>query len=93
MPSCNGTEGAQWNVSFAPVIERLTAGTANVPYFLAAGNHDVTSGPAGDPLRALGLHNTLAAMSKLIPPEGSPRRLSGYHDVRVRLRQSLRDRD
>ena len=34
--------------------------------------------PAGDPQRALGLHNTLTAMSKLIPPEGSPRRLSGY---------------
>jgi hypothetical protein len=34
--------------------------------------------PAGDPGRALGLHNTLTAMSKLLPPEGSPRRLSGY---------------
>ena len=34
--------------------------------------------PPGDPQRALGLHNTLTAMSKLIPPEGSPRRLSGY---------------
>jgi hypothetical protein len=72
----NGTAGAQWNLSFSPVIERLTR-DANVPYFLAAGNHDVTNGAAGDPLRALGLHNTLAAMSKLIPPEGSPRRLNG----------------
>jgi len=34
--------------------------------------------PAGDPQRALGLHNTLTAMSRLLPPEGSPRRLSGY---------------
>jgi hypothetical protein len=73
----NGTAGAQWNVSFSPLIERLTR-VGNVPYFLTAGNHDVTSGPAGDPLRALGLHNTLAAISKLIPPEGSPRRLNGY---------------
>ena len=34
--------------------------------------------PPGDPGRAQGLHNTLTAMSKLIPPEGSARRLSGY---------------
>jgi hypothetical protein len=34
--------------------------------------------PGGDPGRALGLHNTLTAISKLIPSEGSPRRLSGY---------------
>jgi hypothetical protein len=33
---------------------------------------------AGDPGRALGLQNTLTAMSALIPAEGSPRRLSGY---------------
>jgi hypothetical protein len=72
-----GTEGAQWNISFSPLIERLTRG-GNVPYFFTVGNHDVTSNAAGDPARALGLHNTLAAMSKLIPPEGSPRRLNGY---------------
>jgi 3',5'-cyclic AMP phosphodiesterase CpdA len=72
----NGTQGAQWNVSFSPVIERLMR-DGNVPYFLAPGNHDVTNGLAGDPLRALGLHNTLTALSRLIPPEGSPRRLSG----------------
>jgi hypothetical protein len=72
-----GTEGAQWNVSFSPLIEKLT-GRGNVPYFFAVGNHDVTPNAAGDPARALGLHNTLAAMSKLIPPEGSPRRLNGY---------------
>ena len=51
---------------------------ANIPYFFSVGNHDVTGMPAGDPARALGLHNTLTAMSKLMPPEGSPRRLSGY---------------
>jgi len=72
-----GPSAAMWNVSFSPIIERLTKG-ANIPYFFSVGNHDVTTMPAGDPQRALGLHNTLTAMSKLIPPEGSPRRLSGY---------------
>jgi hypothetical protein len=72
-----GQTGAMWNISFSPIIERLTKG-ANIPYFFSVGNHDVTSMPPGDPQRALGLHNTLTAMSKLIPPEGSPRRLSGY---------------
>ena len=72
-----GQNAAMWNVSFSPIIERLTQ-TGNVPYFFAVGNHDVTTMPPGDPGRALGLHNTLTAMSKLIPPEGSPRRLSGY---------------
>ena len=71
-----GQNGAMWNVSFSPIIERLTR--ANVPYFFAVGNHDVTGMPVGDPGRALGLHNTLTAMSALIPSEGSPRRLSGY---------------
>jgi hypothetical protein len=72
-----GQNGAMWNVSFSPIIERLTRG-ANIPYFFSAGNHDVTTMPPGDPGRAQGLHNTLTAMAKLIPPEGSPRRLSGY---------------
>jgi hypothetical protein len=72
-----GQSAAMWNVSFSPIIERLTKG-ANIPYFFSVGNHDVTTMPPGDPQRAVGLHNTLTAMSKLIPPEGSPRRLSGY---------------
>ena len=72
-----GVDGGRWNVGFTPIIERLTTG-ANVPYFFAAGNHDVTGGPIGDPQRAVGLHNTLTAISKLIPAEGSARRLTGY---------------
>ena len=72
-----GINGAMWNVSFTPIIERLTKG-ANIPYFFSVGNHDVTGMPGGDAGRAFGLHNTLTAMSKLMPPEGSPRRLSGY---------------
>jgi len=71
-----GQNGTMWNTGFTPIIERLTR--ANVPYFFTTGNHDVTTAPAGDPERAIGLHNTLTAMSRLIPPEGSPRRLSGY---------------
>ena len=72
-----GQEGVRWNVGFTPIIERLTRG-ANVPYFFTAGNHDVTTAPAGDPQRSIGLHNTLTAIAKLIPPEGSARRLGGY---------------
>ena len=68
-----GTDAAMWNVSFNPVIERLTR-AANIPFFFAIGNHDV----AGEGGRALGLQNTLTAISKLIPAEGSPRRLNGY---------------
>lgn len=71
-----GANGAMWNVSFSPIIEKLSR--ANIPYFFSVGNHDVTGMPMGDRLRAQSLHNTLTAMSKLIPPEGSPRRLAGY---------------
>lgn len=70
----SGTNGAAWNVSYNPLIERITK--AGVPYFFAPGNHDVAV--SGEGSRALGLHNALSAMAKLIPPEGSLRRLSGY---------------
>ena len=73
----NGRIGQQFNVSFTPLIEKLTHG-AGLPFFFAAGNHDVTTMPIGSTSRALGLHNTLSAMAKLMPPDGSPRRLSGY---------------
>ena len=72
-----GANANMWNVSFTPIIERLTRG-AGIPYFHSAGNHDVSGMPVGDPGRAPGLRNTLAAISKLAPPEGSPRRLNGY---------------
>ncbi len=70
-----GGEAARWG-AFNPLIERLTEGGAS--YFFAVGNHDVTGRPLGDSARAEGLRNTLAAMAKLMPPEGSPRRLNGY---------------
>ncbi len=69
---------AQWNVSYIPLIERLT-GVGGVWYFLAPGNHDVTSSPdVNAPDRSAGLRNYLAANARLIPPDGSRRRLAGY---------------
>jgi hypothetical protein len=41
-----GINGAMWNVSFTPIIEKLTR--ANIPYFFSVGNHDVSGRPAGD---------------------------------------------
>jgi hypothetical protein len=73
-----GVDAHQWNVSFVPLINRLTT-EGGVPYFLAPGNHDVTSSPTVDaPERQAPLRNYLDAVSRLIPPDGSPRRLAGY---------------
>ena len=73
-----GADAHQWNVSFEPLINRLTT-EGGVPYFLAPGNHDVTSSPTADaPERQTPLRNYLGAVSQLIPPDGSPRRLAGY---------------
>jgi hypothetical protein len=72
-----GSEGAQWDVSFTPLIERLLR-DGGVPYFLSVGNHDVTGRPVSDPQRQPGLRNTLQVMSKIYPPEGHTRRLDGY---------------
>jgi hypothetical protein len=74
----DGKQPRMLNVSYVPVIERITT-VANIPYFLAPGNHDVTNSMnVADTLRQKGLANTLAANARLIPPEGSPRRLNGY---------------
>jgi hypothetical protein len=74
----DGRKAQQWNVSFVPLINRLTM-EGGVSYFLAPGNHDVThSGNADDAERKVALHNYLDAVGSLIPPDGSPRRLSGY---------------
>jgi 3',5'-cyclic AMP phosphodiesterase CpdA len=72
-----GPNGTMWNVSYVPLVERLTR-EARLPFFFAPGNHDTTTRPVGDPDREHGLRNTLSAMSKLMPPDGSPRRLAGY---------------
>lgn len=74
----NGRDAAQWNVSFVGLINRITA-TGGVPYFLAPGNHDVTSSAdLNAPGRQVGLQNYLRAMQQLIPPDGATRRLRGY---------------
>jgi hypothetical protein len=74
----NGRDPKQWNVSFVGLINRLTT-QGGVPYFLAPGNHDVTS--AADlaaPGRQEGLRNYLSAVGQLIPADGATRRLAGY---------------
>lgn len=74
----NGRNVAEWNVSFVGLVNRLTT-EGGVPYFLAPGNHDVTSSDdLNSPGRAQGLRNYLAAMARLIPPDGATRRLAGY---------------
>jgi hypothetical protein len=74
----DGRQTQQWNRSFVDVVARLTK-DGNVPYFMAAGNHDVTGGLTTDaPGRAEGLKNFLELHKHLIPPPGSPHRLSGY---------------
>jgi len=65
----NGRDPKQWNVSFVPLINRVTT-EGGVPFFLVPGNHEATTTEAG-------LRNYLDAVSALIPPEGSPRRLTG----------------
>lgn len=74
----DGREAGQWNRSFVDIINRLTT-VAGVPYFLAAGNHDVTSAADRDaPGRVAGLDNYLQATNRLIPPAETSRRLAGY---------------
>jgi 3',5'-cyclic AMP phosphodiesterase CpdA len=74
----NGADAHQWNTSFVPLINRLTA-EAGVPYFPVAGNHDVTPALTSDaPGRQAGLQNYFDAMAAMIPANGSPRRLAGY---------------
>jgi len=73
-----GRIGRQWNASYIELIDRLTQ-IGDVPYFLAAGNHDVSSASTHDaPNRQQGLKNFFDANANLIPPNGSPRRLDGY---------------
>jgi hypothetical protein len=74
----NGRDPRQWNKSFTGLINRLTT-EAGLPYFLAPGNHDVTSAAELDnPGRKEGLANYLRAVAQLIPPDGATRRLAGY---------------
>lgn len=74
----HGQSAKEWNVSFTPLIDRLTT-EGGVSYFLAPGNHDVSHAATMDASeRKEPLKNYLDAVSALIPPDGSPRRLAGY---------------
>lgn len=74
----DGRDARQWNASFVALINRLTS-DGGVPYYLAAGNHDLTSAAELDaPGRQQGLRNYLSAVAQLIPPDGATRRLAGY---------------
>jgi hypothetical protein len=74
----DGRDARQWNVSFVDLVSRLTT-EGGVPYFPAAGNHDVTAAQdVNAPDRQKGLRNYLDAMARLIPPDEAPRRLPGY---------------
>lgn len=74
----NGGDPKQWNVSFTGLINRLTT-VGGVPYYLAPGNHDVTSASElNAPGRLAGVENYLRAVADLIPADGATRRLSGY---------------
>jgi hypothetical protein len=73
-----GQNAKEWNVSFTPLINRLTQ-EGGVSYFLAPGNHDVSSATTVDaPQRKEPLKNYLDAVSALIPSDGSPHRLASY---------------
>lgn len=73
----DGRIPAQWNVSFNPLVERITG--AGVPFFPAPGNHDVAHADTREsPDRERALRNYYAAFGFLIPPAGAPRRLAGY---------------
>jgi 3',5'-cyclic AMP phosphodiesterase CpdA len=74
----NGRDPQQWNVSFVGLINKITT-EGGVPYFLAPGNHDVTSAAdLANAGRLTGLANYLNAVSGLIPPDKNARRLDGY---------------
>jgi hypothetical protein len=74
----NGRDARQWNASFIDLINRITQ-EGGVPYYLAPGNHDVTSAAElSSTERQKGLRNYLSAIANLIPPDGAPRRLQGY---------------
>ena len=73
-----GASAVQWNVSYVPLINRLTT-EGGVHYFFTVGNHDVTKfEDMTSPTRFAGLCNVLSANANLIPADGQPHRLAGY---------------
>lgn len=79
----DGRNAQQWNVSFVDLVAQLTT-RGNVPVLPAPGNHDVAhTSDLASPDRRQGLGHYFAAFRNLIPPEGTPRRLSGYSTYAV----------
>ncbi len=73
-----GDVAREWQASFVPLVDHLVEET-HLPYFLVPGNHDVSSDQVTVPPReGSGLGYLLQAVKLQIPPDGSPRRLSGY---------------
>ena len=65
----NGKDVNQWNISFVPLIDRLTT-EGGVPYFLVPGNHEATTTEEG-------MRNYLDAVRKsgvemMAPPGAAP---------------------
>ena len=76
----DGRNAQQWNVSFVPVVDRLTT-AGDVPIFPAPGNHDANATHAMDhdaPGRGQALGHFFAAFRNMLPPPSSPRRLAGF---------------
>jgi len=72
----NGRDGRQWNVSYIPVVERLTQ-EAGLPYFFAVGNHDMGTRPVGDPDREA-RRKSVEDSNALLWPTDPSRKLAGY---------------
>ena len=74
----SGLIAQQLNVSYVDLINRITT-DGGIPYFLAPGNHDVTSALiVENESRIKGVKNFLEMNANLLPANGSPRRLDGY---------------
>ena len=74
----DGREARQWIASWIPIANRLTR-ESGLPYFMAAGNHDVTEATYATNFgRRQGLANMLRSVGALIPPDGDPHRLAHY---------------
>jgi hypothetical protein len=64
-----GINGAQWNVSFTPVIDRTHSRRRRL-LFLGRESRRHRHMPAGDPGRMMGLQRALACISKRFLPKG-----------------------
>ena len=82
----SGAAAEQWNVSFTPIIERLTR-EGHVPFFVAVGNHDTTARPLDDPLRQRCPSHDARRDVEIDPGRRLAEALGRVSDVCVRIRQ------